>query len=119
VVLFRPGAADRREPVAEVAGDRVRISEVVRVLQVPDAVREDQCRLAGREHHAPEGAPEHEQRRKDPVRAQPANHPVGAAQVVGAPLTGAPLTGAPLQPVHRSTVTASTGPVGGACRYCQ
>ena len=23
------------------------------------------------------------------------------------------------QPDHRSTVTASTGPVGGACRYCQ
>ena len=32
---------------------------------------------------------------------------------------GLSLPVAPLQPVHRSTVTASTGPVGGASRYCQ
>ena len=31
----------------------------------------------------------------------------------------AQVAGAPVQPVHRSTVTASTGPGGGACRYCQ
>ena len=88
--------------------------EVMRVLQVPNAVREDQRRVVGHEHHGPERGPEDQQRREQPVPLQPAACPDGEAQVVGAPVVGAPV-----QPVHRSTVTASTGPVGGACRYCQ
>jgi hypothetical protein len=83
----------------------VPVGEVLRVLQVPDAVREDQRRVVGREHHGPQRGREHEQRPEHPVPSCSR----GEAQVAGAPV----------QPDHRSTVTASTGPVGGACRYCQ
>ena len=87
--------------------------EVMRVLQVPNAVREDQRRVIGHEHHGPERGREDQQRREQPVPVSPRRGRFGAAQVAGS------LARAPVQPVHRSTVTASTGPVGGACRYCQ
>ena len=83
------------------------VGEVLCVLQVADAVREDQCRVVRREHHGPQRRREQQQRRDQPVPPQPAPRPEAQA------------AGSAAQPDHRSTVTASTGPVGGACRYCQ
>jgi hypothetical protein len=45
------------------------VGEIMRVLQVPDAVREDQGRVVGREHDRPQHGREQEQRREQPVPA--------------------------------------------------
>ena len=89
--------------------------EVVRVLQVPHAVREDQRRMVSQEHHGPQRRRKHEQGREHPMPAC-----FGAeGQLEGVRGAGGGIVRPQAHPDHRWTVTAITGPVGGACRYCQ
>jgi hypothetical protein len=53
--------------------------EVVRVVQVPHAVREDQRRAVGEQHHAPQPGREHDQQREQPVAPEPLAHSFGSS----------------------------------------
>ena len=86
--------------------------EVMRVLQVPNAVREDQRRVVGHEHHGPERGPEDQQRREQPVPLQPAARPDGDGSGSSAPRSS-PSTARPSPPARDpSAVPAGTASSG-------
>ena len=83
--------------------------------QVPHAVREDQANDGRQEHDRPQSRGHHQQRPEPPVPPEPAAPARAPAPARPAPAWQRYVA----HPDHRSTVTASTGLVGGASGTAQ